>query len=47
MVTIRTAELFESVTLDPAQDRQLLGQTIIQFASITRPIQTLNERPRN
>jgi Protein of unknown function (DUF3137) len=46
LVTIRTQDLFESATLDPAQDRQLLGQTIDQFASITRLIQTLNERPR-
>lgn len=46
LVTIRTEDLFESATLDPAKDRQLLGQTIDQFASITRLIQTLNERPR-
>ena len=46
LVTIRTEDLFESATLDPAQDRQLLGQTIDQFASITRLIQTLNERSR-
>ncbi len=46
LVTIRTEDLFESATLDPAQDRQLLGQTIDQFAAITRLIQTLNERPR-
>jgi hypothetical protein len=47
LVTIRTEDLFESATLDPAQDRQLLGQTIDQFASITRLIQALNERPRD
>lgn len=47
LVTIETGNLFESATLDPAQDRQLLGQTIDQFASITRLIQTLNEQPRN
>lgn len=47
LVTIRTADMFESATLDPAQDRQLLGQTIDQFASITRLIQTLNERLRS
>ena len=46
LVTIRTEDLFESATLDPAKDRQLLGQTIDQFAAITRLIQTLNERPR-
>jgi hypothetical protein len=47
LVTIRTEDLFESATLDPAKDRELLGQTIDQFASITRLIQTLNERPRD
>ncbi len=46
LVTIRTEALFESATLDPAEDRTLLGKTIEQFASITRLIQTLNERPR-
>lgn len=46
LVTIRTDELFESATLDPAKDRQLLAQTIDQFAAITRLIQSLNERPR-
>ncbi len=47
LVTIETGDLFESATLDPEKDRQLLGQTIDQFASITRLIQTLNERPRD
>ena len=47
LVTIETGDLFESATLDPAKDRQLLGQPIDQFASITRLIQTLNERPRD
>jgi hypothetical protein len=46
LVTIHTEDMFESATLDPEQDRQLLGQTIEQFAAITRLIQTLNERPR-
>jgi hypothetical protein len=46
LVTIRTEDLFESATLDPAQDRELLGQTIAQFASISRLIASLNERPR-
>jgi hypothetical protein len=46
LVTIQTGDMFESATLDPAEDRELLGQTIAQFASITRLIQTLNERPR-
>jgi hypothetical protein len=46
LVTIHTDDMFESATLDPAEDRALLGQTIEQFASITRLIQTLNERPR-
>jgi hypothetical protein len=47
LVTIWTDDLFESATLDPATDRELLGQTIDQFASVTRLIHTLNERPRS
>lgn len=46
LVTIRTDDLFESATLDPADDRALLGQTIAQFASIAQLITALNERPR-
>jgi Protein of unknown function (DUF3137) len=46
LVTIRTEDLFESATLDPAQDRELLGRTIEQFAAMTRMIATLNERER-
>jgi Protein of unknown function (DUF3137) len=47
LVTIHAEDLFESATLNPEEDRALLGRTIEQFASITRMIQTLNERPRN
>jgi Protein of unknown function (DUF3137) len=46
LVTIHTEDMFESATLDPAKDRELLATTIDQFASIARLIQTLNERPR-
>jgi hypothetical protein len=46
LVTIQTNDMFESATLDPAKDRERLGQTIEQFASIARLIRTLNERPR-
>jgi Protein of unknown function (DUF3137) len=46
IVAIRAEEMFESATLDPAQDRELLGRTITQFASMARLIQLLNERPR-
>lgn len=46
LVTIRTEDMFESATLDPAKDRARLGQTIDQFAAIARLIRTLNERPR-
>jgi hypothetical protein len=46
LLTIHTEDMFESASLDPTEDRQRLGQTIDQFASITRLIQTLNERPR-
>ncbi len=47
IVTLRTGNIFESATLDPSQDRELLGQTIGQFASIVRLVKLLNERPRN
>lgn len=47
LVTIHAEDLFESATLNPEEDRELLGRTIGQFASITRMIQTLNERPRS
>ncbi len=46
IVTLRTGNIFESATLDPEQDRELLGQTIGQFASIVRLVKLLNERPR-
>ena len=46
LVTIHTGDMFESATLDPAKDRERLGVTIQQFASIAQLIQTLNERPR-
>lgn len=46
LVTIRTEDLFESATLDPAEDRTLLARTIEQFASVERLIETLNERAR-
>jgi hypothetical protein len=46
IVTVNADDMFESATLDPAQDRELLGRTIAQFASITRLIHMLNERPR-
>jgi hypothetical protein len=46
IVTVKAADMFESATLDPAQDRELLGRTITQFASMARLIQLLNERPR-
>ena len=46
LVTIQTGDMFESATLDPAKDRERLGQTIEQFASIARLVRSLNERPR-
>jgi Protein of unknown function (DUF3137) len=47
IVCLRTGNMFESATLDPGQDRELLGQTIGQFASIVRLVKLLNERPRH
>ncbi len=46
IVTVNAEEMFESATLDPAQDRELLGRTITQFGSMARLIHLLNERPR-
>jgi hypothetical protein len=47
VVTLHTGDIFESATLNPEQDRELLGQTIGQFASIVKLVKLLNERPRN
>jgi Protein of unknown function (DUF3137) len=46
IVTVNAENMFESATLDPTQDRELLGRTITQFASMARLIELLNERPR-
>lgn len=47
IVTLRTGNMFESATLKPEADRELLGQTISQFGAITRLVKLLNERSRN
>jgi hypothetical protein len=47
IVTLQTGNIFESATLNPEQDRELLGQTVEQFASIMRLVKLLNERQRN
>jgi Protein of unknown function (DUF3137) len=47
IVTVQTGDMFESATLDPAKDRELLGQSIGQFTSIVRLVKLLNERPRS
>ncbi len=47
ILTLHTGDIFESATLNPAKDRELLGQTIGQFASIVRLVKLLNERPRD
>jgi hypothetical protein len=46
IVTIKAEKMFESATLDPAEDRALLAKTIDQFGSMARLITLLNERPR-
>jgi hypothetical protein len=46
IVTIKAQEMFESATLHPEEDSELLGRTITQFASMARLIELLNERPR-
>ncbi len=47
IVTVNADNMFESATLDPAQDRELLSCTIRQFSSMERLIRLLNERPRS
>ena len=47
IVALRTGNIFESATLNPDQDRELLGKTIGQFGSIAKLVKLLNERPRN
>ena len=47
IVALRTGDIFESATLNPKQDRELLDKTISQFGSIARLVKLLNERPRN
>jgi len=47
IVTLHTGDIFESATLNPEQDRELVGQTIGQFGSIARLVKLLNERPRH
>lgn len=47
ILTLQTGDMFESATLDPAKDRELLAQTIGQFASVVRLVKLLNERPRH
>lgn len=46
IVTVDSANLFESGSLDPARDRELLARTIEQFRAMAGMITTLNERPR-
>lgn len=46
IVTIETGDMFESASLNPAKDRERLGKTIEQFASIVKLVTLLNERPR-
>lgn len=47
IVTLQTGNMFESATLNPKRDRELLGKTIAQFGSITKLVRLLNERPRH
>jgi hypothetical protein len=47
IVTLQTGNMFESATLNPKRDRELLGKTIAQFGSITKLVKLLNERPRS
>lgn len=46
VVAVETGDMFESATLNPKEDRERLGKTIEQFASIVKLVTLLNERPR-
>ncbi|MFC4291614.1 DUF3137 domain-containing protein [Sphingorhabdus arenilitoris] len=46
ILVMKTNDMFESASLDPAQDRERLGKTISQFATIAALVKKLNERPR-
>lgn len=46
VVTVNSENLFESASLNPARDRELLGRTIEQFRALAEMIASLNERRR-
>ena len=46
VVTVNSKNLFESASLDPARDRELLARTIEQFRTLAEMIASLNERRR-
>lgn len=46
IVTVDSDNLFESGSLDPARDRELLARTIEQFRAMSDLIVSVNERPR-
>ncbi len=47
IVTMESDDLFESGSLDPRRDRELLARTIEQFRAMAEMITSLNERPRD
>lgn len=46
VVTVNSDDLFESASLNPQRDRELLGRTIEQFRVLAEMITSLNERRR-
>jgi len=46
LITVKTGNLFESGSLDPAEDRALLEQAIVQFGSLAELATKMNERAR-
>ncbi len=46
VVTVKSEDLFESASLNPDRDRELLGRTIEQFRALAEMIISLNERRR-
>ena len=46
LIVLKTGDLFESGSLDAAEDRELLGRAIDQFAALAELAMRLNEKPR-
>ena len=47
IVTVESGSMFESASLDPSKDREMLARTIDQFRAMAALITSLNERARS